>query len=462
MMSKPLHIKKLPLKQKILKSSHLLTLLKGTGVFVKDYETGEAIPNTIWKNLGYTDREMKYDTWLQFIHPEDLERATAFHHRLISGESDHWEGEYRIKSRSGEYRTLRHRALVLERSEKQIPRLYVGWDVDITDLIMELEAYKKQAEQYRRLLQRSEEIRNATTILSTTLDPHEAAEQMIYQASRLLNFDAATVRIYEDDEAILLAASGFSSQVDPKHIPIPLGNFASKGPITPQVFTPVTGPYRSVLLVPIMRKNAIVGSIEFYAKAQNFFNQEQIGTAILFSEEAGVAFTNALRYKISEQEAATDWLTGLPTRRAFHARLNRMLLETKPDEILSVLMVDIDHFKTINDNYGHLFGDSVLVGVATACKEAFRSQDISCRYGGEEILILLHGADEKIALTVAERLREHVQNLTFKEHPEVSVTVSIGIYTSTYQQDIQESIACADEALYRAKESGRNRCILYS
>jgi diguanylate cyclase (GGDEF)-like protein len=165
---------------------------------------------------------------------------------------------------------------------------------------------------------------------------------------------------------------------------------------------------------------------------------------------------------VSEQEAATDWLTGLPTRRSFHARLNRILLEVKPDETLSVLMIDIDHFKHINDNYGHIFGDAVLVGVASACKEAFRTQDISCRYGGEEFLLLLHGADQKAATMVAERIRDHVQNLTFKEHPEVSVSVSIGIYTTTYQQDIQESIACADEALYRAKESGRNRCILYN
>jgi diguanylate cyclase (GGDEF)-like protein/PAS domain S-box-containing protein len=454
MLNNSIHFKKLSLQQKIQKSPYLLTLLKGTGVFIKDYVTGEAVPNTLWKNLGYTDRDMKHDNWLQFIHPDDLEKAHNFHNRLVSGESDLWEGEYRIKARSGEYLTLRHRSLVLERSEDKRPRIYVGWDIDITDLVKELEEYKY-------LLQRSEDIRNAASILSTTLDPYEAAGHMIDQARRILSFDAAAVRVLEDDVAILLAAAGFPSGYDPAGLPNLILHPTKTTTHTPQLFNPASGPYRTIMAVPILRKNKLVGCIELYSK-QNTFSQEEVGNAMLFSEQAGVAFTNALRYKVSEQEAATDWLTGLPTRRSFHARLNRILLEVKPDETLSVLMIDIDHFKHINDNYGHIFGDAVLVGVASACKEAFRTQDISCRYGGEEFLLLLHGADQKAATMVAERIRDHVQNLTFKEHPEVSVSVSIGIYTTTYQQDIQESIACADEALYRAKESGRNRCILYN
>ena len=461
MLTKSLHFKKLSLQQKIQKSPYLLNLLKGTGVFIKDYVTGEAVPNTLWKNLGYSDKDMRYDAWLQFIHPDDLEKAQDFHKRLMSGESDLWEGEYRIKARSGELHTLRHRALVLERSENNIPRVYVGWDIDITDLVKELEQTKRELETYKYLLQRSEVIRNAASILSTTLDPYEAAERMIEQARRILQFDAAAVRVLEADEAILLAASGFPSGYEPASLPNLLLNLMKDMPTTPQIFTPETGPYCSILAVPIFRKAKLVGCIELYTKKEPF-SPESIANAILFSEQAGVAFTNALRYKVSEQEAATDWLTGLPTRRSFHARLNRMLIETNPNVIRSVLIIDIDHFKKINDNYGHLFGDVVMVGVASACKEVFRSQDISCRYGGEEFLLLLHGADQKAALLVAERIREHVQSLSFKEHPEVSATVSIGIYTSTYEQDIQYSIACADEALYRAKESGRNRCILYS
>jgi len=461
MFNNSIHFKNISLQQKIQKSPYLLTLLKGTGVFVKDYISGEVIPNTLWKNLGYTERDMKHDNWLQFIHPDDLEKAQQFHKCLISGERDLWEGEYRIQARSGEYLTLRHRALVLERSEDKTPRIYVGWDIDITDLVKELEATKKQLEEYKNLLQRSEDIRNATSILSTTLDPYEAAEHMIDQAKRILSFDAAAVRVLEDDTAILLAASGFSSEYEPAGLPNFFLHPTQTTTHIPQIINPTSGPYRTIMTVPILRKNKLVGALELYSKKVSF-SPKEVGDAMLFSEQAGVAFTNALRYKVSEQEAATDWLTGLPTRRSFYAKLNRILLEVKPDEILSVLIIDIDHFKYINDNYGHIFGDSVLVGVASACKEVFRTQDISCRYGGEEFLILLHGADQKTSKMVAERIREHVQNLTFSEHPEVSVSVSIGIYTTTFQQDIQESIACADEALYRAKESGRNRCILYN
>lgn len=460
-MSKPIQTKKLSLKQKVLKSPYLLTLLKASGVFIKNYESGEAISNIIWKNLGYTDRDMKQDAWLQVVHPDDLVNAQSFHERLIKGESDLWEGEYRIRARSGEYHTIRHRAIVLERSEDKTPRLYIGWDVDITDLILQLQSAKKQLEQSRQLLQRSEELRNAATILSTTLDPYEAAEQMIYQASRILTFDAAIVRVLEDDEVIVLAASGFQSGADPACIPNLLPHSFFKPEPTPKVFTPASGPYRHILGLPIIKRNKLIGCIEFYSKKEDYFTKDQIGNALLFAEQAGVAFANALRYRISEQEAATDWLTGLPTRRSFHARINRFLLENRPDETFALLLIDIDHFKHINDNYGHLFGDTVLVAVAGACKEAFRTQDISCRYGGEEILVVLPGANDKIAITVAERIRDHIQHLHFDENPEVSVTVSIGIHRTTFQTDIREAISCADEALYRAKESGRNRCILY-
>jgi len=462
MLSKSLPFKKLSLQQKIQKSPYLFTLLKGTGVFIKDYVTGEVIPNTLWKNLGYSEKDMKRDNWLKFIHKEDLHRAQDFHQRLLKGESDLWEGQYRILARSGEYYTIRHRALILERSVEKVPRIYIGWDVDITDMDKKLEEAKKQVSFYQTMLLRSEEIRHAASILSTTLDPYEAAEQMIYQAQRFINFEAAVVRVLEEEEAIVLASSGFTSDADPVQIPtLALTPTLFTIP-NPQLFTPATGPYRSVLAVPIYKKNKLVGCLELFAKNAHHFTNEDIGNAMLFSEQAGVVFTNALRYKIREQEAATDWLTGLPTRRSFHARYNRILLEVKPDEIFSILMIDIDSFKYVNDNYGHLFGDTVLVAVASACKEVFRTKDISCRYGGEEFLILLHGADQKAAMIVAERIRKHVQKLSFNEYPEVSVTVSIGIYTSTYQEDLRDAVACADEALYRAKESGRNRCILYN
>ncbi|AEJ20731.1 sensor domain-containing diguanylate cyclase [Gracilinema caldarium] len=457
-----LPLKKLSLQQKIQKSPYLFTLLKGTGVFMKDYETGEVIPNTLWKNLGYSEKDMKQDNWLKFIHKEDLHKAQDFHRRLLHGESDLWEGQYRIQARSGEYYAIRHRALILERSAEKVPRIYIGWDVDITDMVKKLEEANKQISIYQHLLLRSEEIRHAVSILSTTLDPYEAAEQMMYQVKKLITFDAAVVRVLEENESIVLAASGFTSKSCPLQVPtLTLTSLQFTTP-NPQLYTPATGPYRSVLVVPIYKKNNLIGCLELFAKNANHFSNEDIGNAMLFSEQAGIAFTNALRYKVREQEAATDWLTGLPTRRSFHARLNRMLLESRPDEIYSILMIDIDNFKYINDNYGHLFGDTVLIAIASACKETFRANDISCRYGGEEILILLHGADQKAATIVAERIREHVQQLSFTEYPKVSVTVSVGIYTTTYQEDIRDAIACADEALYRAKESGRNRCILYN
>jgi diguanylate cyclase (GGDEF)-like protein len=130
---------------------------------------------------------------------------------------------------------------------------------------------------------------------------------------------------------------------------------------------------------------------------------------------------------------------------------------------LSLLMLDIDHFKKFNDTWGHQAGDHVLKEVARVVRDQCRKTDIVARYGGEELSVILPGTDAKGALLLAERIREEVATMRsqFEGH-ELSVTLSIGI--SSLNQNIQDKeqlIKLADEALYRSKESGRN-CVTTS
>ncbi|MFQ3548092.1 MAG: sensor domain-containing diguanylate cyclase [Termitinemataceae bacterium] len=333
--------------------------------------------------------------------------------------------------------------------------------MDITDLIQELETAKREAEYYRNRYFKLEEIRNAAAILSSNLDSQEAAEQMLYQAKRFIPFDAAAIRALEEDESTIIASYGLSASALLSYPSTYSPKLLDTSTYTPIILSPTSGPYRSILIVPLIQHNRIVGFIDFLGHAVNQFGPEEQAAAILFSEQAGVAFANALRYTTREQEATTDWLTGLPTRRSFYAKLNRLLFETRPDESAAVLIIDIDHFKLLNDNYGHLFGDSVLISISGAIRETLRAQDICCRYGGEEFLVLLPGSDNHIAHSVAERIRERIEELRFPDKPEVTTSVSIGIYVGNLTTNIHDLIEKADEALYRAKESGRNRVIVY-
>jgi diguanylate cyclase len=130
----------------------------------------------------------------------------------------------------------------------------------------------------------------------------------------------------------------------------------------------------------------------------------------------------------------------------------------------AVLMLDVDHFKAINDEHGHAAGDAVLTQFSATLQAAVRSSDFVFRYGGEEFLILLSHATEAQALTVAEKIRAEVERHPFMTHAGtvLHVTTSIGVALYDGHPDYERVIDQADRALYRAKDAGRNRCAPYS
>ena len=161
--------------------------------------------------------------------------------------------------------------------------------------------------------------------------------------------------------------------------------------------------------------------------------------------------------------AINDWLTGLYNRRHFqtlaHAEFARRQRYSRP---LSVLILDVDHFKAVNDRFGHATGDLVLQTVASVCRTAKRASDIVARIGGEEFAFMLPETDEEGARSFAERLCQLISEcaLMFKEE-KVAVTVSIGGASATVETaGIDELLLSADQALYEAKRSGRNRVVM--
>ncbi len=169
---------------------------------------------------------------------------------------------------------------------------------------------------------------------------------------------------------------------------------------------------------------------------------------------------NALRYQAAMQLALLDPLTHLGNRAALDNALRRELqLAERHHYELSLLMIDVDHFKAINDRHGHSQGDDVLREIARTIESVCRETDISFRYGGEEFVVLLRKTGETGARTIAERLRRTISKLVIGHNGNsVRPTVSIGISTRTSEQKehINDLFERADQALYRAKEAGRN------
>lgn len=166
----------------------------------------------------------------------------------------------------------------------------------------------------------------------------------------------------------------------------------------------------------------------------------------------------------ADKEAQEDPLTGALLRRALEPRLSHAYGRiSERGGAMSVILCDIDHFKRVNDTYGHGVGDKALVAVAEVLKESRRDGDLCCRYGGEEFLLLVDGIGGEDALSMAERLRKTVEELPFDvDGQPVQLTFSAGVacFPDLYIKSAAELILFADEALYEAKRRGRNRCLL--
>ena len=165
-------------------------------------------------------------------------------------------------------------------------------------------------------------------------------------------------------------------------------------------------------------------------------------------------------YERVQELAITDGLTGIFVRRHFLERLHEATTRSLCYSLkLSFLMVDIDHFKRQNDTHGHLVGDVILKETAQILKASLREIDLLCRYGGEEFSIVLPDTDREGALQVAERIRLAVEEYDFRAYEELlKITISVGVAIfPDNANSVQELIDCADSALYRAKQEGRNR-----
>ncbi len=214
---------------------------------------------------------------------------------------------------------------------------------------------------------------------------------------------------------------------------------------------------QSLICLPLIVKDEAIGIINISNKKEGkFFNQDDLDFMGALANQAAIAISNAQLYEL----AITDSLTKLFIRRHFDYLLDAEIKRSaRYKHHISLLMMDIDNFKSINDTYGHQVGDETLKKIAEAIKQTIRKIDMPCRYGGEEFALILPETHKKHAKKISERLRKNIAEIIVKtgDDIEVSPTISIGVANFPFDHQEKEGLlGCADKALYFAKKMGKN------
>lgn len=207
------------------------------------------------------------------------------------------------------------------------------------------------------------------------------------------------------------------------------------------------------------------GTVALESIARDHFSAADMGILKAIVQVYGTALCWGQKYQEVRAMATIDDLTQLLNHGSFIERLGVELERaSRYDETMSFLMLDLDHFKKVNDTHGHLFGDYVLWQTAQLIRSCIRKADIAGRYGGEEFSVIILNADKQTSYSTAERIRSSISEHRFKnEDNETQISVSIGISEyPTDGRDVNALIRCADDAMYMVKHRGGNGVVSYS
>jgi len=218
---------------------------------------------------------------------------------------------------------------------------------------------------------------------------------------------------------------------------------------------------RNTLAAPLQVDQAIVGAIILSRRTDESWPDATARLLRSAANETSAALVRVYSIQAVASEARTDQLTQLPNRRHFDEYCTLLASRRRASDKVAILAVDVDHFKRINDTYGHPVGDQVLRAIGNAIQVSVRDEDVPARYGGEEFVVLLRNPAPGVAIEIGERIRQSVRELDLS-HSGVSerITVSVGVATGhAAGEPIDAIVERADRALYSAKRAGRDRVV---
>jgi diguanylate cyclase (GGDEF)-like protein/PAS domain S-box-containing protein len=366
---------------------------------------------------------------------------------------------------------------------------------DITALKQIEEELRRNHDVTERLAQEIAIIAEIGKVIGSTLDTEEIYERFAAEVRKLIPFDRLSVNLHDLDQGIVSTVYVFGEYVANRQ---PGDSFPLKGSVSevlvrtrvgmfshplsveemdkrfPDHSATIQAGMRSLIGVPLISQDKVIASLHFRSRKPNAYTEQDLRLAERIGEQIAGAIANAQLYaglKKTEQElkdseqryrdlSIIDDLTQLYNSRHFYFQLKSELdRSNRYEQPLTLLLLDLDNFKTFNDAYGHVEGDQVLMRLGHVVKRCLRETDFAYRYGGEEFTILLPMTTSADGAVTAERIRTEFTKETFSPAPgqDVHVTVSIGLAQYKPKEEMKAFVHRVDQLMYQGKKNGKDR-----
>jgi len=460
----------LTLKENQRHLSTLLESLPGMAYRCKNDSdwTMEFVSAGVQELIGYEDQDLignRKISYAHIIHPDDRQKVWDQIQDALA-KKQAFEITYRIQLNNSIEKWVWEKGQGIFDENDELIALE-GFISDITERIHSEQAAEKAMIQAQALKQALDE-------LASQLDLSQVLKRILVLLKTVLNYDSATLFLREQDKFKVVAARGFQHTARLINRTFPATELLLreiqmvKAPIilddaqNDPRFDKWEGSdlIRGWMGVPLIRHDEFIGLLTIDNYNPSAYTQEDASLALSFANSAAIVIENARLFEQTQKMALTDTLTGIYNRRYFYELAQKEFSRSKRYQSpMSVILIDIDHFKNVNDHYGHLAGDQVLMQFVQRIQEELRTSDILARFGGEEFIILLPETNLGDATQVAERLREVTAQYPFLlVTAQAFITISLGVSCFRFTTlSLDHLIDESDKALYEAKQFGRNR-----
>mgnify|MGYP001563996276 CR=1 FL=1 len=449
------------------------------GVAEIDMNTGRflTVNRRLCEIIGRTKEELLATTFEAITHPEDLQLHVEKTRMMLAGEIDHYSLEKRYLRKDGEAVWVEISVSPLWK-HGETPGRNIVVVQDITDR-------KRMEEENERRSKQMAALHETGLELTAELNLNALLESIAQHALNLIGGKSCNCFIYrpELDLIELVATAGeeltLSGKMRRRGEGAPGQVWATGAPLLINDYHAWPGrkrehnhfPSRALVSVPVRWGEEFLGVLNILAYAPHRYTEVDMDMLNMFAAQAAIAIRNARLYGMVEQLAVTDELTGLFNRRGFFQLGEREFERAlRFNRSLAALMFDIDHFKRVNDAHGHPVGDQVLRALADSVRQNTRGIDVAGRYGGEEFVLLLPETPLQEAVQIADRLRQSIADLSVPICPangdfppvKIHITVSIGVAVALPGiRNLADLLERADHAMYRGKDFGRNRVVVW-